>query len=1147
MGIVATVRAVEKMGHAFPNIKHWLVVGIAGGVPSHGVDRDQIVLGDVVVGTRGVAHFECGAWTAMDNLEHRPNTLNPSEPLLVAANRVKAMSPQKMGGSNIPQYLEDLRKLTREGRDDFEDPVCDKTSSKQRKDRGKNAYREKDCPVIHHGIIGSSEALVISSQKRNDLYRKHWIIAFEMEAAGAGAGALVVRGICDYADSHKNKRWQRYAAATAAAHAKEILLELPAAQEVETGSAADDELVQEHNGVLWVKGNPGTGKSTLMKHTLEECRKTFENHTIIAHFFNARGDPLEKTQLGLLRSLVWQLVDKEPVRKSVLLSRYKEKKQKQGEVKWRESELREFLASEVRRSRQKPLALLIDALDECDEDHVREVVTFLETLVVEAKEAKTKLSICLASRTYPNISMTRFSSGELKLDAADGHLNDILEYVGAYLNKELRENDPLIVSTVQRKASGVFMWAVLVVAILNEIIDEGRAEDVQKKLREVPKELDRLYSSILEQGGDSTNTAETPLRLSEVFWALLTGVSGEPEKLLQSPYFSKKADKSHMQRRITSASRGLVEVRVHQQWHGENSDTVQFIHESVNNFFTENNRYNRLCKLDPSLGLNPIGDSYNRLKLCCLAYILAVPLQHFRYYSDKEGSHLEVYPFLAHSIIHFLVYASKAEENGVGQLAFIQGLRKNSSKSNEVCLRLSSELLVSDALRANSAETVIARRWAEGQARRWRRRISIVRQPSSAIEGPGLVLEGEYCQYKSTLLLGESVFFGLKALVEWLLEDGVDVNAHSLLYPTALYMASAAGDEELVKTILTHGADPGDALVIAAQEERETIFNMLFGAEKNLGGKRTAKRVKALVAAAQFGKPGMVRMLLDTGIDVNARARKMTALEAAVSPGSKDVVEMLLAAGAHPNMEDKDGRCLVFTDVAAGYREIVKMLLEAKAEADGRALPFAAGKGDVEMVKMLLDHGADIDMRGVDNRTALGTALRAADRKLVKLLLSSGAKVEEEYENVLDAARYGCWQLVDLVLSHKEHEGPGAREDCYQALMRMGTEMGNCRVVKTLERFRAKAPWGEGKKAAGRWEYKWTRAKPGNYKLYRGSSDESEEDACGDGAEDEAEDEVADADVGDEGETDQDEQEVPGLNIKTWAFWNMKQLGLPLT
>jgi len=56
-----------------------------------------------------------------------------------------------------------------------------------------------------------------------------------------------------------------------------------------------------HNGVLWVKGKPGTGKSILMTHI---CQNTFKDHVIAAYFFNVRGSELEKTPLGMLRSLI---------------------------------------------------------------------------------------------------------------------------------------------------------------------------------------------------------------------------------------------------------------------------------------------------------------------------------------------------------------------------------------------------------------------------------------------------------------------------------------------------------------------------------------------------------------------------------------------------------------------------------------------------------------------------------------------------------------------------------------------------------------------------------------------------------------------------------------------------------------------------
>ena len=67
------------------------------------------------------------------------------------------------------------------------------------------------------------------------------VLCFEMEAAGLmnSFPCLVIRGICDYADSHKNKGWQPYAAATAAACAKELLSVIPESHVSETRSIAE--------------------------------------------------------------------------------------------------------------------------------------------------------------------------------------------------------------------------------------------------------------------------------------------------------------------------------------------------------------------------------------------------------------------------------------------------------------------------------------------------------------------------------------------------------------------------------------------------------------------------------------------------------------------------------------------------------------------------------------------------------------------------------------------------------------------------------------------------------------------------------------------------------------------------------------------
>jgi nucleoside phosphorylase len=89
--------------------------------------------------------------------------------------------------------------------------------------------RKSDIKPIHYGLIASGDQVIKDSEIRDSLAQQHGILCFEMEAAGLmdELPTLVIRGICDYCDSHKNKRWQGYAALAAAAYAKVFLSGIP--------------------------------------------------------------------------------------------------------------------------------------------------------------------------------------------------------------------------------------------------------------------------------------------------------------------------------------------------------------------------------------------------------------------------------------------------------------------------------------------------------------------------------------------------------------------------------------------------------------------------------------------------------------------------------------------------------------------------------------------------------------------------------------------------------------------------------------------------------------------------------------------------------------------------------------------------------
>ncbi|KAH7061763.1 nucleoside phosphorylase domain-containing protein, partial [Paraphoma chrysanthemicola] len=259
IGLSGAAVLAEKMRAGFPNIKYFVLVGIAGGVPRYGPTgaSSEIVLGDVVVSSPrgnhgGVLQYDKGAWQGEGRLNFRGHTNGVPGDLLAALNNFRAKGWPK---TNVPETLRQMRlKLDEKRRHQVDDPgptrdrlfedeydhhgtelddckdCCDADYTISRSERGDGATRLLDEPFVHFGNIASSNQLQISARERNRVQLEHEAICFEMEAAGVMEEypCVVIRGICDYADSHKNKGWQNYAAATAAACAKGLLSMIPA-------------------------------------------------------------------------------------------------------------------------------------------------------------------------------------------------------------------------------------------------------------------------------------------------------------------------------------------------------------------------------------------------------------------------------------------------------------------------------------------------------------------------------------------------------------------------------------------------------------------------------------------------------------------------------------------------------------------------------------------------------------------------------------------------------------------------------------------------------------------------------------------------------------------------------------------------------
>ena len=418
--------------------------------------------------------------------------------------------------------------------------------------------------------------------------------------------------------------------------------------------------------MLWIKGKPGAGKSTLMKHALRRCDDIFADHLIAAYFFHARGDVLEKTPLGMLRSIVFQLVDKDNELYEQLMPIFREKRygdrDGNGQWQWQRPQLEDFLVSAVqRRPSQRPLLLLVDALDECTDGDVRSVVGFLESLSIFAVKAGATLRICLSSRHYPYVSMKR--NLELTVEGTAGHCRDITTYI----SERLIGRDNEIEAEVRKRADGIFMWVVIVVSLLNKAYDDGLVEAMRKMLEIVPDDLEKVFDNLLSQ--DDASKAETivllqwvllsqrPLQLEELYFGIMTATV--PESI--GRWDRSKVTHDAMQRRITSLSKGLIEGR-RENKDDDTDDTsngqsisVQFIHQSVNDFLFRNQR---LQKLDTTLKPDPIRASHGRLWACCWQYIKQVNTV-LKTKEDMKQLRRD-YPFLLYTAKYIFDHAEKA-------------------------------------------------------------------------------------------------------------------------------------------------------------------------------------------------------------------------------------------------------------------------------------------------------------------------------------------------------------------------------------------------------------------------------------------------------------------------------------------------------
>lgn len=240
-GITSAATVAKDMLRTFKSIRFGLMVGIGGGIPSK---KHDIRLGDIVVGqpsatNDGIVQYDRGNALQNQGFERTGSLNAPPQVLLAALSRLQA--EHLTDDSRIPEFLANLprkmkKRFSHPGASNDclylakyphvkNSPTCEECDQSQ---RVLQEERDKTEPTIHYGTIASGSQLIKDSKKRDQIEKSIGALCVETEAAGLqDFPSIVIRGICDYADSHKNDIWQFYAAAVAAAFAKELLSFMP--------------------------------------------------------------------------------------------------------------------------------------------------------------------------------------------------------------------------------------------------------------------------------------------------------------------------------------------------------------------------------------------------------------------------------------------------------------------------------------------------------------------------------------------------------------------------------------------------------------------------------------------------------------------------------------------------------------------------------------------------------------------------------------------------------------------------------------------------------------------------------------------------------------------------------------------------------
>ena len=487
------------------------------------------------------------------------------------------------------------------------------------------------------------------------------------------------------------------------------------------------------NGIYWIAGKAGSGKSTLMKYLVSEPRtesilQTWAGNEalVVAKFFfwNA-GNVMQKSQEGLLRSLLHEVLSQCPqLMQSVCPSR------------WRNSDLydtlsepwtiHELIESFDLLSRIPNLSskfcFFIDGLDEYQGDQFGLIQT------VQRLAASSSIKICLSSRPWEEFTDAFGGDKDRTIILQDLTRRDIQLYVQDALKQhhhfaKLEEADPRwneLIEELEDRAQGVFLWVTIVVrSLLRGLTHADDVSDLQRRLREFPAELDSFFQHIFDSIDPfyREQTAQLFLVSLEAFTPLsviaLQFIEEErrkPDYIFEldiRPYSNREIEDIYdtVKRRLNARCKDMLEVSVEPYLHPFCGYRVGFLHRTVRDYLIAP----RMRKMLNGWATKEF-DAISSLCKAHLAQMMSLP------WPCEAMQRPSVVKEFFRLVNEFMYYASKLErENGLSNVALINALDHAAStyweRRNDVSdLSLYSSLPESGVLHWTNLELDLRRR-----------------------------------------------------------------------------------------------------------------------------------------------------------------------------------------------------------------------------------------------------------------------------------------------------------------------------------------------------------------------------------------------------------------------------------------------------